>query len=68
MMNEWLFWCINTILGKWTLGRTMVQSKVLSDFNGMLSLSFSDNEVELLSASFELMLVGKFSYGIPKIF
>lgn len=48
--------------------RSVVQPKTPELFNGMPSLSFTEDEVFKLSDSFKLTLVGKFSFGIPKIF
>lgn len=48
--------------------RKVVSPKSQSSFNGMPSLTFSDSDVELLSKPLDLALVGKFSFGIPKIF
>lgn len=46
--------------------RSVVQPKISSVYNGMASVSFSKAEVDALSESFSLTLVGKFSVGIPK--
>lgn len=48
--------------------RVVVQPKVPEVFNGMPAISFLDTEVYKLSESFDLTIIGKFSYGIPKIF
>lgn len=48
--------------------RVVVHPKSPTSLNGMPSIAFNETEVNLLSASFELTLIGKFSYGIPRIF
>lgn len=48
--------------------RMTVITKSPDKFNGMPAISFTDSEVEKLAEQFELALVGKFSYGVPKIF
>lgn len=54
--------------GSMNMPRTMLNQSRKASFNGMPSLSFTDTEVENLSKTFNLTLVGKFSHGIPKIF
>lgn len=46
----------------------MVESKKASSFNGLTTISFLDSKVENLSKAFDLTIVGKFAYGISKIF
>lgn len=48
--------------------RSVVQPKSPETFNGMPSIAFPQSEVLKLSESFDLTLIGKFSYGIPQIF
>lgn len=48
--------------------RQIVKPKCPKLFNGMPAIAFLDSEVEKLAEPFELALVGKFSYGVPKIY
>lgn len=48
--------------------RLIVEAKTPTNYDGMPSISFTASEVEKLAIPFEKTIVGKFSYGIPKIF
>lgn len=54
--------------GNMNSARNVVEAKEKTTFNDMPSISFSNVDVEKLSEAFMFTLVGKFDYGIPKIF
>ena len=58
----------NLVFGKMNDKRKVVEIKEQSVYNGIPTISFNEEEVSSLSLPFAQTRVGKFSYGIPKIF